>query len=542
MQEKQYLVVIGVPSIKKFVFGTNRLKEIRGASALLDHINTDETRDFLRNKAGIPETDIIFLGGGAGQFILSVSEIDLERYLCDLERIYSERAKGGIRLLWGWAEYSGDNYRQARRAAESMSEEKRDELPFISCTQMHTGFVRECGSCSCIAVSLVGIDEELEPLCDVCIEKLRFEREIKRKRSEEGAWNGFLRYLKEWKGVQTQRPGDFETIGELCAAKRGYTAVVYADGNAMGKLIKEIDDRETYRRFSETVDGAVKQACYEALYDVFFQKEEPQILPADILLLGGDDLVVYLTAESALPFAVRAASKFNEITKQRFGASEYGFLKEKIGEKGLTLSVGIAYGKSHTPFSILLDQAEELLKSAKEGGSQDESSGPYFSPAYIDFHISTSFNQINVADCRLNHLELSSKGKRKIRLYQKPYSLEDAEALLNHAQDLKNSGIPSTRLKRLGSAPALGKVNGSLECMKLYTRMPMEKRRAIWQALDRFGCNEIMPWDKKHHERDPRLPRMPWNEKHDEYDSTVLVDLMEIAAFCGTHDGVSHET
>ena len=82
--------------------------------------------------------------------------------------------------------------------------------------------------------------------------------------------------------------------------------------------------------------------------------------------------------------------------------------------------MGIAYGKSHTPFSIMLNQASELLASAKVAGSKDKDSGPYYSPSYIDFHLSTAFNRIDIADCRRTHLEIQPRNDgKKIRLWQK---------------------------------------------------------------------------------------------------------------------------
>ncbi len=87
-----------------------------------------------------------------------------------------------------------------------------------------------------------------------------------------------------------------------------------------------------------------------------------------------------------------------------------------------------------------------------------------------------------------------------------------------HAMNLKREGIPGTRLKRFGHAPTLGKMNGTLECLKIYTRTPIGKKRtAVLEALECFDC----------------MDNIPWNEKSDEYDTTVLTDLVEIADFCG---------
>ncbi len=101
--EKQYLVVFGVPSIKKFVFGTDPLKEIRGASALLDDLNRVQTREYLEKTCRVPKDDIIFLGGGAGQFILSGDKKTVENALKNLEKMYSEQTAQGLRLLWEMA-------------------------------------------------------------------------------------------------------------------------------------------------------------------------------------------------------------------------------------------------------------------------------------------------------------------------------------------------------------------------------------------------------------------------------------------------------
>ncbi len=504
-QKKQYLVEIGVQGIKKYVFGTDRLAEIRGASALLHDLNIEETKTFLEKN----DAECIFLGGGSGQFIFTANKNELDKCMQQLENTFSHKTRNGLRLIYGKAEYTGINYAEARKLAVYESIKKREESPIIPCTQTHTGFILECDSCSGMASQSKIYEDEKRVLCDVCYNKAEYSREAKM-----GLWEEFSDYLKE-QGVKVKRPENFEEIGEQCKARKGYTAVVYADGNAMGKLIKEIENKDQYAFFSQTVDNAIREACHEALYEIFIKnvKQKPKTLGADILLLGGDDLIVYLTAETAFPFAIRVAKIFNEKTKQKFATPKGSFFEEKLKSKGLTISLGIAYGKSHTPFSILLNQAGELLKSAKKAGPKDKRSETYYAPAYIDYHLSTNFNQINVSDCRANHLELPEKN---IKLYQRPYSLEDAKKLLEYAQTLVEKNIPKTRLRRLGYAPTLGKVNGTLECLKLYTRTKKgEQRLAIWDALEHFGCIE----------------NIPWNEDTDTH-TTVLVDLIELAEFC----------
>ncbi len=518
VNQKQYLVVFGVPSIKKFVFGTDRLKEIRGASALLDDLNINQTRQWLKGEFKIHDDDIVFLGGGAGQFIVSGDENSIADSIGRLEKLYSDKSEQGLRLLWGMAEYTEGNYGEARKEAENRSEAKRDETPFLPATRLHTGYVRECDSCSEMAAVVMTMEDESESLCRVCTIKRNFERGLKKGIVENDSWTDFTKFLKS-KGKRVDRPQTFVDIGELCAAKKDFTALVYADGNSMGKLIGEIPDKEQFRFFSKIVDQAIKDACHEALYETFFNgfdAKDEGTFPADILLLGGDDLVVYMTAEAAFPFSIAVAEKFSRITEEIFKTSEYPFFRDKMDNQGMTISLGIAYGKSNTPFSIMMSQAGELLKQAKKSGSRDSRTTKYYSPSYIDYHLATAFNRLDVKGCRDDFLELP--GTRKIRLYRKPYSCEDARALLGFAVKIKNSGIPGTRLKRFGYAPTLGRVNGSLECLKLYTRARQGPQRvSIMEALEYFGCAR----------------QMPWNDESDQYISTVLSDLVEIAEFCG---------
>ncbi|MCP4106540.1 MAG: hypothetical protein GY749_13565 [Desulfobacteraceae bacterium] len=137
---EKYLVVFGIPSIKKYVFGTDRLKEIRGASALLDRLNNELTENFLKNRLKIPKQDIVFLGGGAGQFIIEGDVESVKASMRKLESLYAEQTEQGIRLLWEMAEYTDGTYIQARKAAENKSGAKRDEFPFISGTyRLYTG-------------------------------------------------------------------------------------------------------------------------------------------------------------------------------------------------------------------------------------------------------------------------------------------------------------------------------------------------------------------------------------------------------------------
>ncbi|KPA14385.1 hypothetical protein MHK_005406 [Candidatus Magnetomorum sp. HK-1] len=510
MSEKQlYLLDIGIPSIKKYVFATNRLKSIRGASALLADLNQEEfIMGILNDNKHLSDIKCFSAGGGAAQFIVTGTAEDVDNSMDALSKKIAQKTGNGLKMIYGKALYSQDKYQLARKLAFYESNHKRDENPILPTTILHTGFARECDDCSNM-INKENTSNETYLLCNVCQKKIKFNDDARK-----GLWFQFSDFLKE-KDVIIDQSKDFQDIGKHCRARKNYTAVVYADGNSMGKIIQKIHTPEDFKFFSDTVEKAIKESCFEALYETstkLYQPSLPSSFPGEILLLGGDDLIVYLTAEMAFPFALDVARRFNEKTIEAFDCQKGSFFKEITNGKGLTISLGIAYGKVNTPISLMLNQAESLLTSAKTSGSKDQPN-LFYAPTFIDFHISTNFNQIDISQCRKNYLHLAPN----MRLYQKPYALEDAQTLYDHAKKLARE-IPGTRLKRLGASPTMGKVNGTLETLKLYTSTPKGKQRQlIWDAFSDFRCIE----------------NMPWKSEDEHCQSTMIIDLVELAGFIG---------
>lgn len=507
---QKHLIILDFPGIKKFVFGTDRLVEIRGASALLDELNRDIIPELLKKRFGQNRCRCVFASGGACQFIIDDGFENIHEAIAELQGEVFEQTGGALRMVAGIAPFAEDNYARSLKHAFLDLKKVKTEDPFEPTSPIHTGFIRECDSCSDMATEWSDYAGESKMLCATCHLKEKSGR-------DRGLWQKFAECMNRnsanWFDIEKQRPKDFEEIGQRCQARRGYTALVYGDGNAMGQLVKKINSAERFERFSKAVDESIRDACYEALQqhcNIVGGK-----IPADILLLGGDDLVVYLSADTALPFALEVIRLFEEKTREKLMDDDSDtFFKEKLGENGLTLSIGIAFGRSHTPISIMFDQAEELLKSAKLKGSEIGSKNEY-TPACIDFHLTSRFNKARLKDCRKDLLvETTSRGET-LRYYRGPYTFQEAQNLMTHAHRLKSSGIPNSRLHRLGEAPFKKKINGTIETLTLYGRCrKSEQKKAIQEALSCFDCWTVMPW----------------NEGPDE-TTTVLVDLVEIANF-----------
>jgi hypothetical protein len=508
-KSNRHLVVLDFPGIKQFIFNTSRLVEIRGASALLDQLNRKVVPEFISEAFGPSRSQCVFAAGGSAQFIIDAPREKITGVFHQVEGEVARQSGGGLRIITGTAFYDRDYPGALQRAFLDLDKQKR-QIRLEQFLTNHNGFVRDCESCSGMAETITRYGDTTRLLCAACAVK-------EKKGRERGLWNAFAEYAAAMdadpEAVLKGRPGDFQDIGERCRARRGYAALVYGDGNALGRIVKQIAQQAHFEHFSKAVDEAVRESCHEALWR--HCKMVDKIIPADILLLGGDDLMVFLSADAAMPFAIEIARLFEEKTLAKLSAGDQdGFFKTLLGGKGLTLSMGVAYAKSHTPVALLVDQAEELLASAKKKGAALGKQGGY-TPACIDFHPSSRFNQASVEQARRQNLIIKTSRGEILRLHQAPYTLQEAQALMIHAAQLKNSGIPRSRLHRLGEAPFKGKANAMIETLSLYSRCAkMEQRQTIRQALDDFNCFALMPW----------------REEKDEI-STVLVDMVEIAQF-----------
>lgn len=514
---EQFLLVADFPGIKGFVFGTDRLVEIRGGSGILDHLNREMLPEVLAEELGADNVECVYAGGGAGQFLVRGSRDRIDGALARLRGLCRKESGGGLRLVTVLVPYQDDYVQATGRAYQELRRRKEEEPPLPRVSD-HVGLLRDCDSCSGSAAEMVKHGEKEFLLCPVCAAKTRFGQGTAR-----GLWAEFARSMErqghDRKAVLEARPVEFKTVGEACTTKSGHVGLIYADGNAMGRLVKEIDSPETFRFFSHTVDTAIREACHEALdRRCLPEGRVGKVIPALILLLGGDDLLVYTAADLALPVAMEAARLFEAKTEAAF--RDHPFFRGRLAGKGLTISLGVAFGRANTPFSMLLNQAEELLKSAKIKGSLDARCTGHYAPGYVDYHFAARYNHVRALVCREEQQVLRpDNSKSTLYLTNRPYSLEDMEDLWDQARTISGADIPRSRLKRLGMAPALGRVGANLEFYSLLGQIKeprgkkVYRKSILWNALYRFGC---------------RLDEAPWVRRGDDW-VTVLTDLVELS-------------
>lgn len=506
----RHLVVFDTPSIKQYVFGTNALREMRGASANLVRLNGIDTLKELEEAfpAGA-SVDRIYANGGAAQFLIANSDSDQVRKAC--RRVvahFMRETVGDVEPVYGVAELSGDNdYPQAIRKAHFELRCRRE----MGCSTRAAPLIplmAECASASHLpatGMSSIGGDRP-RPLSESSHVKEKRGRYAK----EHGIWSEWMKYLAstgtwldedQWDPLRCDLT---EQIGSASSRMEGYMGIVYADGNAMGQIVQQLNSPGVCRAFSEIVDGSIHTACFEALEEIC-APEIAQVrtardnafprLPADILLLGGDDLLVLLPADRAVTFAAVAASRFQSLTQQaiasQFDATVQNFFHQ-AAVSHFTISCGVAIARSSYPFYLLLDLAEDLLKNAKRGRTIGPG-GAADNQSRIDFHIVAGANSFSLSQSRDEDYHVESELPRTLR----PFSVTELHRLRESVSQLRAVNFPRSKLHALHeSALAESPVQAVRAILDIFGRCKAStdpdrnERLALWSAISGLQPNE----------------------------------------------------
>ena len=95
----KFIVAIETVKIKEFLFSTNKLKVIRGASYLLDYLNQVEVPKILKNENRVKEEDIIYIGAGNAKFFVErdnkeEAEKVVKEIIAEVQEKYEKEAPG----------------------------------------------------------------------------------------------------------------------------------------------------------------------------------------------------------------------------------------------------------------------------------------------------------------------------------------------------------------------------------------------------------------------------------------------------------------
>lgn len=154
---------------------------------------------------------------------------------------------------------------------------------------------------------------------------------------------------------------------EDITSNNDWIAIIHADGNGLGQIVQKIgSDPALFKQFSTLLDEATTAAAVTAYQNVESMFEDKAIIPIRPIVLGGDDLTIICRADLAIDYTKAFITSFEELTQKKLGAmltSKQVFIDNS---DHLTACAGIAYVKSSFPFHYAYNLAENLCAVAKK--------------------------------------------------------------------------------------------------------------------------------------------------------------------------------
>lgn len=338
----KYLYGASIQGIQEYIYATNKLQEIIGASEIIDSLGQKFDDKQEGNGAIFGIFDELRANGLVEQILLNAAgnfraivdgEENLKKIVRDLPKKIMQNAYG-ITISQATAPYNGNDYETASKELEQKlkTQRNRPSLPL----DMSINFMALAPKTARPIVKFDG-DDALD------ISSVQ-------KREAHGRW------FKRRPGAKELK--EFSQISN----KKNKLAVIHADGNGLGVLVKNLvevvkksGNTGVIANFSEALDKATRDAFTNA-------KEKTKIALGKVdlrikeLILSGDDMTAVCDADIALEFTKNFIEEFEKETDN----------KKRDIEKKLTMCAGIAYCNEKFPFHYAAGLAEELCGAAKK--------------------------------------------------------------------------------------------------------------------------------------------------------------------------------
>lgn len=501
----RYIMTVETVKIKDFLFSTNKLRIIRGASYLLDYLNQIVVPEILKNN-GVKKEDIIYIGAGNAKFFVD-SEDTAKKIAEEVKKAYKIKAPNSkIVASFAETEYKvgGDNSKNKSKIWENI-----DELAKNTATEKSKGFpmmnldfigVEKCELCgrNSAQISVENLERDLENIglnvkdgrvklddfsvkndyliedgysieipklreqikdltgtkngtgdnkgiiCEECLRKLIFSNRVKDTKSEKKI--SFYNNMKD----------KFNTIElgtEISDYENGksFIGFMYSDGDGLGDFLKNISDE--FKK--ETNNPKVEEEYLEFLnkFSETLDKNTKEALIEAIDKIFaekkdekrfGEFLIVGGDDVCAVfnpELVLELSEKFQRIFEEKM---KYYIQGTRAKDSSITSSSGVIIAKSKTPAFQLFEQASKLQKSAKAKRYEHSAK-----TGFIDFQVIGSEGCVDIDSFR------DTINPKDNLVMERPYAInieknsevKNVEKLFTTINELKKIKFPKNKLR-----------------------------------------------------------------------------------------------
>lgn len=443
----KYLYGASVQGIQSFIFETNKLKEIVGASELVEQICTTEFAKFCKTfDHEIDESDVIMRAAGNIKYM--VDEETAKNIVSNFPKHVSNFAPG-ITISQAIVKLSNDIKKDIDELEIKLKTQRnKAEMP-VDIGSMGVERARKTG----------------KPTFDFDKDGKHIDRGTTFKQLVES--KRLMANFLGKKESEIRKENIPSNINKITGSDdNSWLAIIHADGNGLGNILQNLansissnqDAKEVFKTFSVKLEEATNEAAQIAFREVVDEAWEKQIVnsksdtyPMRPVVLGGDDLTVIIRADLAYKFTVRFLTEFETMTKEKFTAlNKFG-----IKDKYLTACAGIAYIKTNYPFHYGIGLAESLTSEAKKFSKSKEVQGnDELPPSSLSFYkVQASF----IEDLKEMKKRTHCAQKSNVRFDYGPYlihknnghpyitELDDLLKVLKDKKTDKSKGVSKLR-------------------------------------------------------------------------------------------------
>ncbi len=423
MSTKKYLYGLTVQGIQSYIFETNKLREIVGASEIVEQMCTTWFCKFLK-KENIKGT--FYLKAAGNIRFKTENEDDAKTIFKEYHKCLLKKAPG-VPFSQAVVEINDDQDKAIDDLDARLRAQRNRPLYDLDLGLMARRKNRRTGNPA--YTEYHNDDSEYPDIITYA----------KQKNKEATALQD------KTKINDITYPTEFSKIAK--GSTKSWLALIHIDGNGMGNRINDIRKNEndirkgkgileTLKGFSENVEKstiAAYQKGVEAvrlLYNGEIDNDGNEMLAMRPIVLGGDDLTLIIRGDLAIAFTYAYLKEFEKQTEEK--------LKDYGGK--LTAAAGIVFVKEKFPLHYSAYLAEELTSYAKNESKRTHSC--------LHFHLV----QDSFVDSYKEIIKKDLTTKKKFKFIKGPYYLDKTDApsisgLLNDIKELKKDDAPTNAMR-----------------------------------------------------------------------------------------------